>query len=139
MRVVLVFHKNCHHSQAERWVPNPALLLLLSVVAPKPSIPCGRSLKKSKKHQARVAVIIKRVNSLTLWALGLAGALQVATWVGSFLSLVALWGALASGGLFLGGLGMYFWWSWDALVCVTPYLGAFVAELNTTSCLGFKV
>ena len=74
MRVVLVFHKNCHHSQAERWVPNPALLLLLSVVAPKPSIPCGRSLKKSKKHQARVAVIIKRVNSLTLWALGLAGA-----------------------------------------------------------------
>ena len=74
MRVVLVFHKKCHHSLTESPVPNPALLLLLSVVALKPSIPCGRSLKKSKKHQARVAVIIKRVNSLTLWALAHAGA-----------------------------------------------------------------
>ena len=55
-------------------VADCALLLLDVVIAPKPSIPCGRSLKKSKKHQARVAVIIKRVNSLTLSALGLAGA-----------------------------------------------------------------
>ena len=69
MGVVLVFHKKCHHSQAERWGPNRVLLLLDVVIAPKPSIPCGRSLKKSKKHQARVAVIIKRVNSLTLSAL----------------------------------------------------------------------
>ena len=74
MRVVLVFHKTCHHSHTERVLPNRALLLLLSVVALKPSIPCGRSLKKSKKHQARVAVIIKRVNSLTLSALAHAGA-----------------------------------------------------------------
>ena len=68
MGVVLVFHKTCHHSHTERVVPNPALLLLIGVLALKPSIPCGRSLKKSKKHQARVAVIIKRVNSLALSA-----------------------------------------------------------------------
>ena len=74
MRVVLVFHKKCHHSLTESPVPNRALLLLLSVVALKPSIPCGRSLKKSKKHQARVAVSIKCVNSLTLSALAHAGA-----------------------------------------------------------------
>ena len=70
----MFFHIFGHHSAAESWDPNRVLLLLELVLAPEPSIPCGRSLKKSKKHQARVAVIIKRVNSLTLSALAHAGA-----------------------------------------------------------------
>ena len=70
--------------------------------------------------------------------LGSQGPLQVATWVGSFLSLVALWGALASGGLFLGGLGVYFWWSWDALVCATPYEEVFLRALELLACRCIK-
>ena len=110
MRVVLVFHKKCHHSLTESPGPNRALLLLLSVVALKPSILCGRSLKKSKKHQARVAVIIKRVNSLTLSALAHAGA-PLGDPLGSHVFLFFWFGGplgrfLGSGGLFLGGLGV---------------------------------
>ncbi len=72
--MVLVFQKKCHHSAAESGVTNRALLLLDPVIAPEPSILRGRPLNNSQKHQARVAVSIKCVNSLTLSALAHAGA-----------------------------------------------------------------
>ena len=65
------------------------------VIAPEPSIPYRRSPTKSKKHQARVAFVIIRVNSSILWALGPAGApLGGLPWADVFL-LLALFGAFS--------------------------------------------
>ena len=113
---MLVFHIFGHHSAAESPLPDPVLLLLELVRAPEPSIPCGRSLKKSKKHQARVAVIIKRVNSLTLSALAHAGAPlgdPFGPMFFSFFGFVTLWGVFCGlvgsfwvvSGCIFGGLG----------------------------------